>query len=356
MIFFDKIKQWEYWPSWAFHLPLFPILLVKVLKRGYPFTHFLEANPCFFMSGHGNESKFKTLELLPKELRPKTIKINIQKSSDLIAVEIENANISFPLILKPDIGFRGLGVFKIADAQELKTKLEFINKRLNGLERGRYFLIQEYLNLQEEYAVFYHKDQGENKGRISSLTKKEFLEVLGDGTSTISQLIELHPRAKFYKSVLSKESFDPEYIPNNGEHFRLSDIGNHSRGSRFINITDLINDKMEAKFTEIAKNIPNFNYGRFDLKCNSITDLEHGDYLKIIELNGIVAEPVHIYDSQNSSYLKALQVLKNHWNILDSIIDQQVTVKDRKLTPTKVYIREMKSLYHYKKQLESRLL
>jgi len=113
---------------------------------------------------------------------------------------------------------------------------------------------------------------------------------------------------------------------------------------------------MEAKFTEIAKDIPNFNYGRFDLKCNSITDLENGANLRIIELNGIVAEPVHIYDSQTFSYLKALKVLKNHWNILDSIIDQQVTVKDRKLTPTKVYIREMKSLYHYKKQLESRLL
>ncbi len=356
MVYLDKIKQWEYWPSWAFHLPLFPILLVKVLKRGYPFTHFLEVNPCFFMSGHGNESKFKTIELLPKKLRPRTIKININTDSDLIASEIENANISFPLILKPDIGFRGLGVFKISNLNELKNKLDFINKRLNGLERGTYFLIQEYLNLNEEYAVFYHIGKGDEKGRISSLTKKEFLEVSGNGKSTISQLIELHPRAKFYKSILSKESFDSEYIPNKGERCRLSDIGNHSRGSRFINITDQINEKMETIFTEIAKDIPNFNYGRFDLKCNSLSDLENAENLKIIELNGIVAEPVHIYDSQTFSYLKALKVLKYHWNILDSIIDQQVIVRDRKLIPTTDYIREMKSLYHYKKQLESRLL
>jgi D-alanine-D-alanine ligase-like ATP-grasp enzyme len=308
------------------------------------------------MSGHGNESKYKTLALLPEKLRPKTIKVNIHQDINTIELQIKESNLSFPLILKPDIGFRGLGVFKVTDSRELKERLVFIDKRLNGLERGNCFLIQEYINLKEEFAVFYHINRDDKKGTISSLTQKEFLQVLGDGKSNISQLIECHPRARFYKTALKKEGFDPKYIPKKGEKFRLSDIGNHSRGSRFINITNLINADMEAYFTSIVKDIPNFNYGRFDLKCNSIEDLENGNALKIIELNGIVAEPVHIYDSQNFSYLKALKSLQHHWNILDSIIDQQTVIKDKKLIPTKVYLREMKSLYNYKKQLESRLL
>jgi hypothetical protein len=53
-----------------------------------------------------------------------------------------------------------------------------------------------------------------------------------------------------------------------------------------------------------------------DIKYTSFEDLKKGENLKIIEINGIISEPTHIYDASKGTYFGALKVIKNHWKLI----------------------------------------
>jgi hypothetical protein len=158
---------------------------------------------------------------------------------------------------------------------------------------------------------------GAKKGAITSVTTKEFLHVLGDGQSTVLQLVQQSPRAllqldrirALYPHKLGK-------VPGPGQQVRLGIVGNHAKGTRFINSNDLINEDMVAVFDRISTQIDGFYYGRFDLKCRSLDSLFTGEGLKIIEVNGVCSEPTHIYDPQRGTYWSALRDLARHWSII----------------------------------------
>lgn len=81
----------------------------------------------------------------------------------------------------------------------------------------------------------------------------------------------------------------------------------------------MISDKLTTTFDKLSKSIPGWYYGRIDLKYNTFEELEEGINFKILEINGIIAEPTHIYDSQNYTYLKALKAIRTHWKSLFTI-------------------------------------
>ena len=62
-------------------------------------------------------------------------------------------------------------------------------------------------------------------------------------------------------------------------------------------------------------------YGRLDVKYSSYEQLLKGEDFKIIEVNGIISEPTHIYDAthENASYFKALKSINSHWDIMATI-------------------------------------
>ena len=47
--------------------------------------------------------------------------------------------------------------------------------------------------------------------------------------------------------------------------------------------------------------------------------LENDSDFKVLEINGIMAEPTHIYDAKKGSYFKALKAIRNHWKSLFEI-------------------------------------
>ena len=103
----------------------------------------------------------------------------------------------------------------------------------------------------------------------------------------------------------------------------LEPIGNHSRGTKFLNRNYLISPHLEKVFTEVAKQIPGFNYGRFDLRAPSLEDFLKGEGIKILELNGVNAEPAHIYDP-STKLLTGLKTLLQHWQIIYQISKQNI--------------------------------
>ena len=126
----------------------------------------------------------------------------------------------------------------------------------------------------------------------------------------------MNPRAKLQLSSLEMVLGDQleEVLPN-GEEKELESIGNHCRGTAFLNGNDLINDQLHEVFDQICKNIPGFYFGRFDLRCSSLDDLYWGQGIKIMELNGAGSEPGHIYQP-GTSIFTAYKDIFHHLNIL----------------------------------------
>ena len=307
LINLKKITNWEYWPSYMFYLPVVPYALYLALKSR-SFGFFSAVNPAIEGSGNGLESKFQTVQLIPKKYRPKTIYVKNGTKTASILSKVTSENITFPLIIKPDIGFRGLLVKKINSEKELSdyiTKYNSIN-----------LIIQEFIELKNECGIFYHRIPGEKTGTITSITLKKYLTVIGDGVSTLSELIMNDDRAKIYSSLISEINKNRlESIPSKNEEIILSVIGNHSKGTQFINGNNLINKELANFFNELSNKIEGWYYGRVDIKYDNLDELIEGRNLKIIEINGIISEPTHIYDASNGTYFDALMAIKNHWKL-----------------------------------------
>ena len=131
---------------------MYYLLLVIRARHAFFLT---AANPDIFTGGTGMESKYKTLMKLSAELRPKTILIKPGEDTALIKVKLNEAQIDFPLIAKPDVGYRGLLVKKIKTEKEL---FDYLNKyKLD-------FLVQELIDLPVEAGLLYYRFPDEEKG------------------------------------------------------------------------------------------------------------------------------------------------------------------------------------------------
>jgi len=257
------------------------------------------------------ESKFKTLLLVPPAYRPITIYVPIGQAFSQVQEELQQENIQFPIILKPDVGYRGLLVHLVKTEAELKELL---------LTYQVDFIIQEYIPYPEEFGVLYYRFPNQSKGHVSSMTLKDFLHVHGDGQSTVEELMLKKSRTSLqYERMQDERSELMTKIPATGEKVYLGKIGNHSRGTTFLNGNHLIDKQLIETFDKISSQIDGFFYGRFDVKCPDIDALKAGEEIKIIEINGILAEPAHIYDPLKSNYWKALRDIAKHWVLIGRI-------------------------------------
>lgn len=252
------------------------------------------------------ESKYEVLQLVPESLRPKTILIKLPATVTRITETMSANGLSFPFIFKPDLGERGWMVRRIKDEQEIERYLREIKID---------FIMQELVELPLEFGVYYVRFPSQANGFVNSITGKEFLSILGDGVKNLQELIREKDRAKIQWETLRIVYADrlAEVVPS-GEKIELVSIGNHCLGTTFLNFNHLINDTLNSSFNNISKQISGFYFGRYDLRCASLQDLENGN-IKIMELNGCGAEPAHIYHP-NASLINAVGVLITHWRNL----------------------------------------
>lgn len=255
------------------------------------------------MGGMLGESKYDVLKLIPDQYKPKTIRIRYPCTSAQVLEALQENGFHLPVIFKPDLGERGFMVKRIFNETDIE---QYINKLSVD------FLIQEFVDLPVECGVFYTRFPEEESGKVTSLVLKEMLTIIGDGKSTLQELILAKPRAKLQWEVLKELNAKKlsKIIPD-GDTVELNAIGNHCLGTKFLNGEYLINEKLSQTFNSISKQIDGFYFGRYDLRCASIEDLYEGK-IKIMELNGCGAEPAHIYQPGFSLW-KALGILFTHW-------------------------------------------
>ncbi|MGI9531275.1 hypothetical protein [Lutimonas sp.] len=309
---FIKLTQWEHWPIMAYYLPLLPFFFWRSLKAGHPFF-FTVTNPSILFSGVGTESKFQTLSLLPDSLKPESLLVKKNTAVEKVFQQLRSKGFSYPIIAKPDIGFRGYLVKKINSEEHLLSYLSHVDEAI---------ILQEFIPYEKELGIFYHRIPGEESGKITSVTIKKFIKIKGDGIQTIAQLITNDDRAFLYQDlfyIIHQDKLNT--ILPLGEELTLSVIGNHSKGTQFINGNHLIDEKLQQLVDSICKKIEGWNYGRLDIKYRNYEALLEGESFKILEINGIISEPTHIYDAsyKGATYLKALVAINNHWSIMAKI-------------------------------------
>lgn len=304
----SKWLKWEFWPMWLFYLPVYAVYLWYSLRaRSMPF--FTASNPCMELGGFVDYSKWGVLKKIHPNYLPLGNLFSKEEKTKVPQWLVEQ-NLSFPLIFKPDRGERGFGVEKIDNNIQMESYLKKVD---------RDFIVQEYINYPLEFGVMYSRIPGEKSGHIHSLVQKEFLTVTGDGKSTLLELFQTNERTKFHFNLVT-DLFKDELntILQDNERKELIAIGNHCRGTTFLDATHLINDQLLKTFDKIALPIEGFYFGRFDLRVPTIDDLYAGNNIKMMELNGVNSEPAHIYDP-NMSLINAYKIMFNHWAIIYKI-------------------------------------
>ena len=317
------LSYFEFWPTWLFYFPVKLMGLYLGLRYG-GWTLPTIANPNFDMGGFVGESKSQILDSIPSPVHelfsPYVIghvpehknEITITAAAALIEDCMKEKNLSYPLVIKPDIGCRGMGVQRIFEQTDIKDYI-------NNFPAGQKVIVQEMADYSAEAGLFYIHHPDQDKGHIFSLTLKYFPSVIGDGKSTLKELIENDPRAGKIKHIYLPRHQDRwDYIVPNGQQFRIAFAGSHSRGTIFKNGAPFITAEMTEKWDNICKQIPNFYFGRFDVRLNKLEDLQNAENIKLIELNGAGAEATHIWDSE-TTLLEAYTTLYKQYKQLYQI-------------------------------------
>jgi hypothetical protein len=173
---------------------------------------------------------------------------------------------------------------------------------------GSALVLQRYVPHMAEAAVLYARLPGEECGRILSLTFRYLPHVVGNGRSTVRDLIYSDARAHWKSSLHlgvdpSHRGVDPsdlQRIPARGEVVRIALIGNQRAGALYRDGRRHITAALEARFDTIARSMKEFHYGRFDLRFESVEALMRAEDFSIVEINGIGGEAIDVWDPRLS--------------------------------------------------------
>ncbi|MCI0738304.1 MAG: VTT domain-containing protein [Gemmataceae bacterium] len=309
-----RVWRWEFWPTWLFYLPVLP-WIGWLMVRYRSLTVWTAANPGIPQGGVVGESKFDILTNLPAEWIVPSALLAPGEWHDRLHrfVEIKrDRGWVFPLILKPDVGQRGAGV-KLA--RSMNDVAEYLKHQPDAL------IVQAYHPGPFEAGIFYVRIPGEPSGRIFSVTDKRFPELLGDGQSTLEQLIWAHPRFRMQaQTFLIRHEKDLDRVLARGESFRLAVAGNHCQGTMFLDGAHLITPELERRVDDMARHFDGFFFGRFDVRYSNVEAFKAGRDLAIVELNGVTSESTNIYDP-GRSLLHGYGTLYRQWSLLFRIGD-----------------------------------
>ena len=263
------------------------------------------SNPMIETGGFMGESKTSVLDQVGPEQKSWVADyvifqrdgVNTDRDVEKAVSEMHSKGLSFPIVAKPDIGWNGYGVRMVEDDIHL-------HKYIAAFPEGERMILQRPVHHDGEAGVFCVRIPGEENGLIYSITLRYFPYVIGNGTSTLRELILNDPRTRlrshFYLGErpnhvgFGKEDLD--HVPGNGELIRLAFIGSLRVGGLYRDASHLITPELTKRFDDIARSMPEFYYGRFDIRFESTELLKEGKGFSIIEINGAGAEAIQAWD------------------------------------------------------------
>ena len=315
------LSFFEFWPMWAFYPPV-ALYAGWLMLRHRGILLPTVANPSFPGGGFFGESKAQILALamrhIPDWVAP-FVQIDRPATGGALPAEcaaalvkLREAGIGLPVVAKPDLGCRGAGVKLVRTEADLLAYLA-------AFPAGASLLLQRLVPYEGEAGIFYCRLPGQARGRVVSVTLKYFPYVTGDGVRTLRQLIRDDPRAGALQHLYLKRHIARlDTVPKAGEAIRLAFAGSHSRGAIFRNGTHLVTPEMEARFEALSRALPEFHFGRYDVRFRNFADVQQGHGFTIVEVNGAGAESTHIWD-RRTTLLQAWRDLMRQYRWLFEI-------------------------------------
>jgi hypothetical protein len=312
----------EFWPPVVFYAPV-AVYYAWLALRYRSLTLPTVANPAIYSGGVLGESKSDILDMLPESVRGwvaphvkirRIPSIRAEVLANRALEHIENQGFTLPVVAKPDRGQRGLGVQPIYHRRELVAYLD-------SFPEGQDIVFQQLVPYSEEAGIMYYRLPGENQGHIPSITLKHFPTVTGDGCRTLRELIEADERARLLTHIYFPRHEDHlERVLGTGERFQLVFAGNHKQGCVFRDGLHILTPELESRIQDIARAIPEYYFGRFDVRFGDLATFQRGEGFKIVEINGASAEATHIWDP-NARLSDAYRTLFQQFKVLFAIAE-----------------------------------
>ena len=300
----------EYIPNSILYIPV-GIYYLLLSLRYRSLTLPSASNPMIETGGFMGESKASVMQQVGNEQQLWIAEfVSMHRNGVTAEDDLGNAlllmkekKLEFPVVAKPDIGWNGYGVRLIEDKSHL---LQYIST----FPHDEKIIFQRPVHHDGEAGVFYVRIPGDPNGRVCSLTLRYFPFVTGDGNSTLRQLIQTDERTKLRAHLylggrsehVGFRDEDLDQIPVEGELIRLSFIGSLRVGGLYRDASHLITPELSHRFDTIARSMPEFYFGRFDVRFESIDLLMKGEGFSIIEINGAGAEAIQAWDPNLSLF------------------------------------------------------
>jgi hypothetical protein len=309
----------EFWPTWVMYGPV-ALQWLLLAFRYRSLTLPLLANPKLPLAGMVGESKHELMSQAKGECREALLPwIHHQRNNDAPLLQArhciqqaKNAGFGLPFVCKPDVGCRGAGIKLVDSARVLADAID-------AYPDGAALLCQQLASWEPEVGIFYVKNPHTNVGKVVSLTYKHSPSVLGDGIHTLQQLVARDHRAGSLQHLYeSRHQLDWHRVLNKEERKRLVFSASHCRGAVFEDACVDITPELDARVERIMKDLPEFYYGRLDVKFADIESLRDGKSLEIVEINGASAESIHIWD-KDARLIDAIKTLLWQYRTLFSL-------------------------------------
>lgn len=315
------------------NIPVFFCYLYYCIRSG-SISFFKTANPAVSMGGAFGVSKFDMLKDVPEAFMPKMFLMHEGESIDALIHKISVDRMQYPVILKPDIGERGFMVQKIDSESQLCALVTSLPCDM---------IVQEFIDLPCEYTLSFNSMPGNpDSFTITSICQKSFLHVKGDGKHTARELMNRVPRyfLQIDRFEKQKATWLDQIIPLN-ESIYPEPIGNHNRGTIFLDARHLITDTLIKNYKALCLSLNGIYIGRFDLKASTESDFIN-TRVKIMELNGVLGEPVHMYDPGYTWY-RAYRDIFTQWKTIFTISRINKNIK----TASPGLLDQIKIVYNY---------
>ena len=276
-----RAARWEFWPSWLYYIPIAVWIIWLGLKHRSPMA-FTASNPGLESGGMVGEKKHHALQPLQDNAPDLVARFCLITSSGA-AERFEQAskfvkNHGLPVVLKPDVGQRGRGVFVARTPEQVN---EYVT-RFSGA-----VIAQKHIE-GEEFGIFVARMPGKSLPDVLSIVHKTFPQVRGDGVQSLKQLILDDKRAELISKLLFKRwATELQRVPAAGEVIKLVEIGAHCRGSLFLDAREHATPELAATLSRLMDAVPGYAFGRMDIRVLSIDAFRQGTGIKVLELNGV---------------------------------------------------------------------
>ena len=241
-----------------------------------------------------------------KKLKIKTPSGFMAINLNQIKKQLKAGKIKFPLVIKPEFANKGVGV--VANIKNMAGLEQSLKEIMPKGWKKQQIIVEEYYR-GHDYRLLYLD------GKLIACSERTYPQVVGDGKSSIQELIKKQISSKTIKfkidwetkRILKDEKLTLKSVLKEGKKIRLKEKANMSTGGFSINRTG----EVANKFIKIGKQCVDefgINFGGVDIMSSDISDPK-ADY-RIIEINANPEFFLHEYPIEGKSDEVIMKLLK----------------------------------------------